>query len=185
MACPVPERPSRNGAGARAGRSRAEAASEGKVDMVAPPAEGGDVFCHLTVAMTAVFCVAAFVALWVPSLRSAYVWLCLLWFAIGTAAFVLAIVLAGSRALRDDVGVRSAGLFLAAFAPHRLRLRFRAAMVATVIVSVVTALASSNPSPLVIDIPAMAYGILVPILPFALAGVHGARYCAWPVRHGA
>lgn len=150
--------------------------------MVAAPAAGGDLICHVTVAMTAIYCVAAFVALWVPSLRGAYVWLCLVWFAVGTVAFVVAIILAGARALRDDVGVRSVGLFLAGFAPPRLRVRFRVAMVAVVVVSVVTALASSNPSPLVIDIPAMAYGILVPILPFALAGVHGARYCPWPVR---
>lgn len=150
--------------------------------MVAAPGAGGDVVCHVTVVMTAIFVVAAFAALWLPSLRSAYVWLCLLWFAVGTVAFVIAIVLAGARAMRDDVGVRSAGLFLAAFAPPRLRLRFRAAMVVTVVVSVVTALASSDPSPLVIDIPAMAYGILVPIFPFALAGLHGARYCPWPVR---
>lgn len=154
------------------------------VDLIAPPAEGGDFLCHVTVAMTAVFCIAAFTALWVPSLRGAYVWLCLVWFAVGTAGFVAAIVLAGARALHDDVGVRSSGLFLAGFAPPHLRVRFRAAMAVTVVVAVVTALASSNPSPLVVDIPAMAYGILVPILPFALAGVHGARYCPWPVRRG-
>lgn len=150
--------------------------------MLAAPAEGGDWLCHVTVAMTAIFCLASFTALWVPTLRSGYVWLCLVCFAVGTVGFVVAIMLAGARALHDEAGVRSAGLFLAGFAPQRLRARFRAAMVVTVVVAVVTALASSNPSPLVIDIPAMAYGILVPIVPFALAGIHGARYCPWPVR---
>ena len=184
MPQPVAERPQQRGAGPDRPGQRAKAASTHDTATVAPPAEGGDIVCYVTVAMTAAFCVAAAVALWVPSLRGAYVWLCLAWFAVGTVAFVLAIVLAGARALHDDVGVRSAGLFLAAFAPPRLRLKFRAAMVVSVVVSVVTALASSNPSPLVIDIPAMAYGILVPILPFALAGLHGARYCPWPVRQG-
>lgn len=150
--------------------------------MLAPPATGGGWLCHLTVVSTAVFCAGACAALYVPSLRSAYVWLCLVLFALGTVGFLVAIMAAGARALREGVGVRTSGLFLAAFAPPALRLRFRIAMAATIVVSVVAALASSDPSPLVIDIPAMAYGILVPIMPFAFAGLHGARYCPWPAR---
>lgn len=36
--------------------------------------------------------------------------------------------------------------------------------------------------PYVLDIPAMAYGILVPIFPPAIAGIHGALFCGWPRR---
>lgn len=150
--------------------------------MLAPPATGGSYLCHLTVVLSAAFCVSAVGALFVTSVRSAFVWLCLVLFAAGTLAFLAAIVASGVRALREGIGVRSSGLFLAAFAPAALRVRFRASMVATVVVAAIAALASSDPSPLVIDIPAMAYGILVPIMPFAFAGLHGSLYCPWPSR---
>jgi len=150
-----------------------------------PPASGGGAWlAHLCVAATTAFALVALAALFVTSLRGMYVWICLVLFAAGMAFFLAAIVLAGARSYREGVGVRSSGLFLAGFAPKQLALRFRVSMGVTVLAALVAAVANRDPSPLVIDIPAMAYGILVPILPFALAGFHGARYCPWPAREG-
>lgn len=106
-------------------------------------------------------------------------------FLTGIAAFVVAIALSGARALRSGVGVRATGLFLGGFAGRRDRTVFQVCLGLTCVVGLGVALANRDPEPLVAGVPALAFGILVPVFAPGLAGLHGARYCPWPAQRDA
>lgn len=151
---------------------------------VPAPAEGGKWLVWFTAAATTIFGVNGLVSIPIVGARSAYVWVSGSMFVLGIAGFAIAVFVAGARAL-DGVGVRATSLFLAGFASPRDRTIFRVAFAATIVLGLGVALAvgtGPDAEPFVLDIPATAYGILVPIFPPAFAGVHGARYCAWPAR---
>lgn len=167
----------------RARKAAVEAATTTTV-LVDPPARGGRWLTWCTLVTTVVFAVWGLATVVAPALRPAYAIYCSVLFAVGMAAFLLAIVLSGSRALAGT-GVRASGLFLGAFAPPWDRSVFRWCFAVTSVlglgVAVVVA-GSDDPGPFVLNLPMTAFGILVPIWPPAVAGLHGARYCPWPRR---
>lgn len=167
----------------RARKAAVEAATT-KTVLVDPPARGGRWLTWCTLVTTAVFVLWALATVAAPSLRPAYAIYCSVLFAVGMAAFLLAIVLSGSRALQGT-GVRASGLFLGAFAPEWDRRVFRWSFAVTCVVGLGVAIVvagSDDPGPFVLNLPMTAFGILVPIWPPAVAGLHGARYCPWPRR---
>lgn len=156
----------------------------GEIRHQAPPAAGGAWLAWATLAGTVTFTVLTSLGIVVRGIRSVVALVDMALFLVGIAAFLVAIVLSGSRALRG-VGVRASGLYLAGFAPRDLQLVFRICFAWTIVLGLGAALVvsgSTDPGPYILNIPTMAYGILVPIFPPALAGVHGARYCPWPTR---
>lgn len=167
----------------RARKAKAEAASTTTV-LVDAPATGGRWMSILVLITTVVFAAWALLSIVVPALRPSYAIYCSVLFAAGSVAFLLAIVLAGSRALAGTA-VRASGLFLGAFAPAWDRAVFRWSLATISVLGLGVALvvsASSDPGPFVLNLPLTAFGILAPIWPPAIAGLHGARYCAWPKR---
>lgn len=149
-----------------------------------PPATGGSWLAWLVVAGTAAFTVVTVAGIVVREMRSLAAAVDSALFCLGVVGFVVAIVLSGARAL-EGVGVRASGLFFAGFAERHDQLVFRSSFAWTIVLGLGSALlvaGSSDPGPFVLTIPAMAYGILVPIFPPAMAGIHGARYCPWPMR---
>ncbi len=146
------------------------------------PAEGGDGLVRFCAVVTTLFVVCSVVAVPLAGFRSVLVWIDVAIFLAGCLGFLIGIGIAGNRAL-EGVSVRASGLFLGAFAEPRDRLVFLVSFVAAIIVGFgVALLVGTGPDsgPYVLDIPATAYGILVPVFPPACAGIHGARYCAWP-----
>ena len=146
------------------------------------PAQGGAWLVWLCAAGTSVFVVLSLAALAAKSIRPVLVSVDAALFLAGGAAFVAAIVLLGARALRSGVGVRATGLFLGGFAGRRDRAVFQWCFGLACVVGLGAALANRDPEPLVVGVPAMAFGVLVPVFAPGLAGVHSARYCAWPMR---
>lgn len=148
------------------------------------PAAGGSWLAWLVLAGTLAFTVVTVGGIVMREMRGLAAAVDSVLFGLGVVGFVAAIVLSGARAL-EGVGVRASGLFLAGFAERREQLVFRASFAWTIVLGLGAALlvsGSSDPGPYVLTIPAMAYGILVPIFPPAMAGIHGARYCPWPMR---
>lgn len=152
--------------------------------MQAPPASGGGWLASSVAWATGAFCLLTLLGLVATPVRYVLWVYDLALFLVGIAGFVVGIVLAGARAL-SGVSVRASGLFLAGFAPPREQRLFRWSLAATIVVGLGGAIVTSvtkDVEPLVYIFPATAFGILVPIFPPALAGVHGARYCAWPLQ---
>lgn len=149
-----------------------------------PQARGGAWVVWSAACGTALFAVVTLLAVPMPSVRGLLVWVDTILFLVGTVGFLVAIAVAGRRAL-GGVGVRATGLFLAGFARPRDQLVFRTCLGSTVVLGLGVALVvgtGPGAGPYVLDIPATAYGILVPIFPPAMAGIHGARYCSWPAK---
>jgi hypothetical protein len=152
--------------------------------MVEPPGRNGRWLTWCTLVATVVFVGWALVTVVSPSSRPSYAIYCSVLFTVGMFVFLLAILLSGSRALQGT-GVRASGLFLGAFAPAWDRRVYRWCFAATSVVGLgvaVVVAGSADPGPFVLNLPMTAFGILVPIWPPAVAGLHGARYCPWPRR---
>lgn len=117
---------------------------------------------------TALFVTTAIGATVVPGARTAAAAVSLLLFAVGTAAFLTAYLLALGRSRTEAISV--AGLFFLTdgAAPRDVRRWLLAALVVQVAVALATASAKPYTS--------LAYGILVPVFGLGMTGLWGARH---------
>jgi len=144
------------------------------------PAIGGAWLAKIAFAGSCIFGFLSVLAIFLPAVRPALIWCDLLLFVLGSTAFLLSFWIAGRRALQG-VGVHATGLYLAVFAAKRERRMFQWSFAGMVVLSLGVAILGSDPDPLLVGFPWSAWGILVSVFPLACAGLHGARYCAWPV----
>ncbi len=142
-------------------------------DEVPPPITGG-VLLQAAWAGVALFAATATSVLVVPGLVVLSVPVALLLFVAGTVAFASAYWQGVQRSRDDAISVADL-FFLTHCAPRSVRRSFLGALLAQVVVAMVTA--AMRPY------SALAFGVMAPMWALGLAGLWGARYGAFPPRN--
>jgi hypothetical protein len=150
-------------------RAETKAARRAELDAAFPGATPGRPTLVVSWVATVVQVVVTVVAAVDPDAAIApFFVVMVLWFFLGTALFVVDLVLAAARSRDDLMGI--GGLFfLAGSAPPAARLN----LLGSLALSTVTAVAGAAVRPFT----PLAFGVLAPMLPLALCGW-------WAVRHG-